>query len=204
MQGSLERAIGQTLCDSRERERGVKALNQNHFQAQICKTKTLDSLSLTSGFSCRVFPLFLGCKGIWWRVSPSCHFFELSPALQERQREPRHSWAKYLCCHKSNYCFELRLLLPFPFSRRIEILLLCCKPSKTLCGRLLWAAQIQSCTRQAEFFCNAAVCIPAFPFLIKASSSQTWAAEKSTCNVFSASSGKQSFCLASFLLYLKT
>lgn len=144
MQGSLERAIGQTLCDNREREQGVKALNQNHFQAQICKTKTLDSLFLTSGFSCRVFPLFLGCKGIWWRVSPSCRFFELSPALQERQREPRHSWAKYLCCHKSNYCFELRLLLPFPFSRRIKSFCFAASPVKPFvadfCGQLRFKA----------------------------------------------------------------
>lgn len=136
-------------------------------------------------------------------ASPSCHCLEINPALQGRQREPRHSQTKYLCWHKSNYCFEQRLLLPFTFSRRIEILFLCCKPSKTLCGRLLWAAQIQSCTRQAEFFSNAAVCTPAFPFPIKGSSSQTWAAEKTTCNVFSASSGKKSFCLASFLWYLK-
>lgn len=91
-QGRLEGAIGQTLWDRRERERGIRALNQNHFQAQICKTKTVDSLFLTSGFSCRVFPLFLGCKGTWWHVaSPSCHFFEINPALQERQREPSHS-----------------------------------------------------------------------------------------------------------------
>lgn len=68
-----------------------------------------------------------------------------------------------MCWHKSNCCFELRLLLPFTFLRRIEILLLCCKPSETLCGRLLWAAQIQSCTRQAEFLCNACSLYPCLP-----------------------------------------
>lgn len=140
-----------------------------------------------------------------WQI-PLAIFLRSTQLFRRGREKPRHSWAKYLCWHKSNCCFERRLLLPFTFPRRTEILLLCCKPSKKpLCGTLLWAAQIQSCTRQAEFFfCNAAVCISAFPFLIKGSSSQTWAAEKTTCNVFSASSGKKSFCLASFFLYLKT
>lgn len=84
VQGNLGRAMGQTLCDTRERER---ARNQNHFQAHICKTKTVDSLSLTSGLSFRFFPLFLGHRGIWWHVtSPSCHFLR-SAQLSRRGRQ---------------------------------------------------------------------------------------------------------------------
>lgn len=136
---------------------------------------------------------------------PLLPFFEIKAALQERQREPRHSWTKYLCWHKSNYCFELRLPLPFTFSGRIEILLLCCKPSKTLCGRLLWAAEIQSCTRQAEFFCNAAVCIPCLPLAHQSIFVPDMGSrENHLQRVLSLLWQAIIFCLASFLLYLKT
>lgn len=92
----------------------------------------------------------------------------------------------------------------FCFSGGLKSFCFAEKHSKTLCGSLLWAAQIQSCTRQLRFLCNAAVCISAFPFLINALFLQPLATEKTTWNLFSASSGKQPLCGACFLMYLKT